>query len=333
MAEELIRRLSPEEAKKAPRDRIFKVPARIVRVNKTPAGQFGLQAKAASFSGAIWIRTWALYERMHQLRASRRFVWHWRLRLAAAGRAGFWMCRQPSSLARACPGTCMRHLRGVSPGELWLIIRSAYGLAEAPRLWQEKAREDLGKVGFKEVPFSPATFVYVRKLGKKDAVVAILCLHVDDGLLVADPTVLKEIRQKIEGHFNIKEWQQLGGKPSLYLGMKLSYVNGKFITDMKDYILEINFAKLEEVPCGRLLDAGLREFRRLVAQLRWLVHLVMPEFLFSVSAMAQRVGKATFGGPQDGQRSSRGHAGGGTSRSSSPYCARTFPMSCPGDFL
>ena len=134
----------------------------------------------------------------------------------------------------------------------------------------------------------------MTKLGKKDAVVAILCLRVDDGLLVADPTVLKEIRQKIDGHFNIKEWQQLGEKPSLYLGMKLSYVNGKFTTDMKDYILEINFAKLEEVPCGRLLDAGLREFRRLVAQLRWPVHLVMPEFLFSVSAMAQRVGKATL---------------------------------------
>ena len=67
---------------------------------------------------------------------------------------------------------------------------------------------------------------------------------------------------------------------------------------MKDYVLEIrpptiakdlaNSAKLE----AHLHAAALRESRRLLAQLRWPVQMGMPEFLFSVSALAQPASQA-----------------------------------------
>ena len=63
---------------------------------------------------------------------------------------------------------------------------------------------------------------------------------------------------------------------------------------MKDYVLEIRPPTCDPRASGEraLEPSELREFRRLVAQLRWPVHLVMPEFLYSVSALAQRVSKA-----------------------------------------
>ena len=67
-----------------------------------------------------------------------------------------------------------------------------------------------------------------------------------------------------------------------------------FYNDMNNYILEVKFAEVpalpdDAAPCPR----GLKEYCRLVAQLRWPVHLVLPEKLCEVSALAQRVSKAT----------------------------------------
>ena len=146
----VIRRLSPEEAKKVPRDRIFKVPARIVRVNKTPAGQFGLQAKSRIVLpghldpdlGAL--RTDAPTTSLTAVRMA--------LAVAASRQWQGWLFDASTAFLsgknvyRDLYARPPNDLRGVSPGELWLIIRSAYGLEEAPRLWYEKAHEDEGWV-------------------------------------------------------------------------------------------------------------------------------------------------------------------------------------------
>ena len=42
-------------------------------------------------------------------------------------------------------------LKRIHAGELWQILRSAYGLSEAPRLWYMKAKEDLSRCGFEEL--------------------------------------------------------------------------------------------------------------------------------------------------------------------------------------
>ena len=77
-----------------------------------------------------------------------------------------------------------RDLKGTTFEELWLILRSAYGLAGAPRLWYERAKELLSECGCEELSFALCTFVWRDPKSKK--VLAVLCLHVDDGMLVAD---------------------------------------------------------------------------------------------------------------------------------------------------
>ena len=68
---------------------------------------------------------------------------------------------------------------------LWRILKSAYGLSEAPRLWYIQAKNLLQQCGFEELAFAPATFVKIRTTAGQVCVVAILCLHLDDGFFGA----------------------------------------------------------------------------------------------------------------------------------------------------
>ena len=66
-------------------------------------------------------------------------------------------------------------------GELLRVCKSANSLSEAPRLWYSEPRSFWRKSGFQSWPWPEQVFFW----SKNDQVVAILCLHVDDGLLVA----------------------------------------------------------------------------------------------------------------------------------------------------
>ena len=186
-----------------------------------------------------------------------------------------------------------RDFHGIRPGEVWLLLRSAYGLAEAPRLWYERARECLQEVGMEEVKFAPATFVSRRRRGKEYEVLAILCLHVHDGLLVGQPAFIEDLKEKINAKFQIKLWQTVGELPLDFLGLKIYIKAGAFFNDMTNYVLAIDEQPTLYLKKGEtLVGEALKRYRRLVAQLRWPAHHVMPEFLYSVSALAQRVSRA-----------------------------------------
>jgi uncharacterized protein with von Willebrand factor type A (vWA) domain len=63
---------------------------------------------------------------------------------------------------------------------------------------------------------------------------------------------------------------------------------------MSEYVQKIDSAEVKGPLDGKLEGPELSAFRRLVMQLRWPAHLVMPEFLFATSDLAQRVSQSTF---------------------------------------
>ena len=94
-----------------------------------------------------------------------------------------------------------RDLKCVYPAVLCKILKSAYGLSEAPR---PHTGELLRKCGFDEILWAPVTLIK-RRSGK---VVAILCLHVDDGFLGGQKgREMEEAKKDITALFSMKEWQ------------------------------------------------------------------------------------------------------------------------------
>lgn len=180
----------------------------------------------------------------------------------------------------------------VGPYELMQVVKSAYGLSEAPRLWYLRACELLQQVGMTEIPFCRSTFIAADEKG----CFAFCGLHVDDGFLAGDPKNPKfeALRQKINESFNIKSWDALGPKGVDYLGMKVRYFSDKniLVDDMSEYVLKIvpmEPPKHKE----KLTGEELTKFRQLVMRMRWPSQHVFPEYMHRISSLAQRVNSAT----------------------------------------
>ena len=96
------------------------------------------------------------------------------------------------------------------------LLKKAYGLNEAPRLWYLRARQVLTKPGFEEFRCARAAFVY-RDFG---AAVAMLTVNVDDGMFFGDigDQRSNSIRTQID-NITIKHWKTINDKtPMDYLG-------------------------------------------------------------------------------------------------------------------
>ena len=184
----------------------------------------------------------------------------------------------------------------IKSGELLAILKSAYGLTESPRLWYLEAVDRLKGTPLKELAVSRSTFVAGGSRSERclEDSWAILCLHVDDGLLLgdlSDPRVIA-LRKQIDNLFTIKEWKEVTAeKPIQFLGVEITRDSSGFHDDMSRYIKEIKVEKLQGE--GLLGPREVTLYRQLVMRLRWPAQQTMPHMLYEVSNLAQRLTKAT----------------------------------------
>ena len=179
----------------------------------------------------------------------------------------------------------------IPPLSLLRVLKSAYGLAEAPRLWYLRAAQLLQECGLQELTFSRSTFV----ASDDDGPYAICTLHVDDGMLGGSEKCKKfqRLLKMIDQRFNIKEWKTVGREPIDFLGCKV-FREGRHVVDcMKGYTQKIEPMKTVREERD-LNDQERTAFRRLIMQLRWPAQHVLPEKLYAVSELAQAVTKSTM---------------------------------------
>ena len=130
------------------------------------------------------------------------------------------------------------------------ILKSAYGLTESPRLSYLEAVDRLKGTPLRELAVSRSTFVAGGSRGERclEDGWAILCLRVDDGLLLgdlSDPRVIA-LRKQIDGLFTIKEWKEVTAeKPVQFLGVEVTRDSSGFHDDVSRYIKEIKVEKLQ----------------------------------------------------------------------------------------
>jgi hypothetical protein len=178
-------------------------------------------------------------------------------------------------------------MQRVPPYRLLKILKGAYGLTEAPRLWYVRARELMIEIGFAELCCARAVFV----LRDKEETVAMLTLHVDDGLLAGDEGNQRYLRavKEINSKFKIKEWHDLKKGTANYLGMRWKQEDRGVTLDMDEYIGNLTAMELKKaVQDGAKLDDGtVHMFRGTLAKVRWPVSHVVPEMAYAMSSVAQ----------------------------------------------
>ena len=76
-----------------------------------------------------------------------------------------------------------RPLEGVEEGVLLEVVKSVYGLPDAPRAWYEELTSFPKELGFQPLRFDPAFMVYYCD---DKSVGAMLILHVDDVQIAHD---------------------------------------------------------------------------------------------------------------------------------------------------
>ena len=297
---QVIRRLSREEEEKVPRHEIFRSPLRWVRTNKSGNLLLPLVAKSRL------VIPGHLDPQLGSFRADSPTVPIQAVRLAKAiAQQKGWTADSFDVTTAFLSGektTRRIHVRapegglpavGSTPeiraGALLQVMKSAYGLTEAPRLWYLKACKEISETPLEELAMAKSTFV-ASEGGKAWA---ILCLHVDDGLLFGDEKDVRyqKLKKDINRRFKIKEWKKL---PMNFLGVRLrTGEKPGLYDDMSGYIQEIRVPDLNPKDLGdQLDDKQLTAYRQLTMRLRWPAQQTMPQCLYEVSSLAQRVSKA-----------------------------------------
>ena len=182
----------------------------------------------------------------------------------------------------------------IAPYSLLKVLKGAYGLTEAPRLWYLRAKQILvDKIGFEELRCARATFTYRYKGELK----VLLNLHVDDGMMAGnfeDPTY-QMVKAKVNQHFKIKQWKTVTEKDDLdYIGMQWRFVRGD--GEKRELVIHMNryIDAIPQIPVGRkdddqreLTKEELTQFKSHLAKARWPIARVAPQLAYSVSALAQ----------------------------------------------
>ena len=122
------------------------------------------------------------------------------------------------------------------------LHKSLYGLAQSPGNWFKTIGPELVALGF--VPLKSDTCVYIYR---KNGVVIILTLYVDDLLVGADIQVIESIKQKLMKRFKMTDI----GDITLVLGMQVQSLTA--MSTMEAELVAAALAIKEAAFCSNML--------------------------------------------------------------------------------
>ena len=295
LSNEVVNVLTPEEEKKVPRHLVFTAPLRYVRTNKAKGGaqliaksrliipghldpQLGTFRTDAPTTSSVAVHICVA------IAAAK--GWHgWTFDVSTAFLSGKETQRRVYIRA---PKEGLPSVNGkpeVRPGQLIEILKGAYGLAEAPRLWYLRAREVLAQLGWTELQCARATFV----LRVDDEPIATMNLHVDDGIVFGDKQDqrVKNAIQKLNESFHIKEWKDIE-QGFTYLGAQWKkHPDGTITQEMNNYVVN------EVKQIDPKTEPSQREFRSPLMKVSWPIRHVLPQLAYAASHLATRVKQPT----------------------------------------
>ena len=172
------------------------------------------------------------------------------------------------------------------------MLKSAYGLADAPLLWYQEADRRLQKCGWQRHPMDKCCYLLNKMNVKKELQCAgMLILHVDDILVSGDQSdFYKKALQQLRATFDFGKWDVLSkNSPIKYCGgVVMMREDGKIEVSYEEYIKKICPMTVAN---GRDLSQSINEqekskARGLIGALQWPATQGFPGLAASVSIQA-----------------------------------------------
>src|SRR4051812_5132182 len=183
-------------------------------------------------------------------------------------------------------------------GKVCKLVKSLYGLRQAPKQWHDKFNETLTSVGF--VVNEADKCVYYRYGGGEGV---ILCLYVDDILIFGtNLKLIEEVKSFLSQNFEMKDL----GVADVILNIKLLRDDEGGITLLQSHYVEKVLSRFEYSDCkpsqtpydpsvlirkskGTAIDQ-LR-YSQIVGSLQYLASATRPDIAFAISKLSRFVSK------------------------------------------
>ena len=168
------------------------------------------------------------------------------------------------------------------------MLKSAYGLADAPLLWYKEADRRLRAASMKSHPLDKCTYMIYNP---QSVLVGMAVLHVDDMLIsgnLNDPHFVKVLK-KVKDSFDFGKWDVLkNDAPITYCGGRIQKVDKEITLDYEEYIKKVAPVTVPKgmVLVGPLNPAMLTKVRGLIGALQWPAGQGCPHLCASISIQA-----------------------------------------------
>ena len=171
-------------------------------------------------------------------------------------------------------------------GTIWKLLKSIYGLNDAPRSWYISIREELVKLGAEPSKYDEALYTWYVE-GKLHGVIS---THVDDFCWGGTKLFMVSIMDKIRKKYKIGVERKNNFK---YLGLNVSQKNNVIQLDLKSYL-----DSLEMIPDANLYSRNSEDImnekqqtlaRSAIGKLNWLATQTRPDLCYDVSMLTSKL--------------------------------------------
>ena len=186
----------------------------------------------------------------------------------------------------------LRKKMGLTDNQVCELLKSAYGLVNAPYLWYQELKESLIALDFKMSPLDPCLFSLI---GKDRKVHGVLGVHVDDGLCAGDhefERVLKRLEEKFP--FGSKRRTSF-----VFTGIQVNQdEKGRIHLDQKDYVNRIDPIQIErnrrKQENETVVDKEKQDLRGIIGSLQYAATNTRPDLSARLSLLQARINCATI---------------------------------------
>ena len=175
--------------------------------------------------------------------------------------------------------------------KIWRLKKTVYGLADAPRVWFLRLKEQLLKLGVSMSTYDPGLFYWHSSKGLE----GVLVCFVDDLLWGGSHTFENQIIMKLRSNFEISKENSVIFK---YIGIDLKQNSDySVVINQSSYLGSINLIPMSKErqlqKKEALTKVEKRQLRGAVGQLNWVSGISRPDIIFNVSEAASSQKQAT----------------------------------------